>query len=162
MWFHSPNSLEHFHFPFSFVAMIGVEAKTCVERGSRQALVYPTATPVSQPSTPGSGDPSALRLGAGTRKNCCYKLLQHDRYCPICRLLCSSPGKYLVEEVDQLFEGEGGQGIEEEEHGKDTIISLMINQSPKHKQDEGFSHCSWYLPPKYWFYFAFVFLSFFF
>lgn len=71
--------------------------------------------------------------------------------------------KYLVEEAAELFEEEGraGQrgGTAQERHEQD--VSPMIHQTPKHKQDEIFSHRGWYLPPKYWFYFAFVFLSFF-
>lgn len=69
----------------------------------------------------------------------------------------------MVEEAAELFEEEGraGQrgGTEQERHEQD--VSPMIHQTPKHKQDEIFSHRGWYLPPKYWFYFAFVFLSFF-
>lgn len=55
-------------------------------------------------------------------------------------------------------EGRHRGGMAQERHEQDVF--LIIHRSPKYKQDEVFSHCSWYLPPKYWFYFAFIFLFF--
>lgn len=161
MWFHSPTPWSTFTFPLLFGSSDWGRSQPCAERGSRRAIVlshsYTCVSAInswlwgsSNPSPWSRRQEQLLVQVAAARP-----LLSHMQ-----TAVCTFPGKYLVEEVAKLLGGEGRQGIEEERHEQD--ISLMSHRSPKHTQDEVFSHRSWFLPPKYWFYFAFAFFSLFF